>query len=266
MSERINKTALVTGASFGIGYEFAQQLAKQGYDLIVVSRTKAKLTELKKDLEKKHSIKVTVMATDLSKTDSAEILYQKCKKSKIAVDLLINNAGVGMMGNSIDLDNQNIEDMINLNIVTLTKLSNLFGKDMADRQNGDILNIGSLVGTFAIPYFSMYAATKSYVLNYSVGLRHELKSKGVNVSCLLPGYVRTSFDDNAQITSTSYKKISSLMGMAPDKVAKKGLKTVKRKKASLIAGGSNKMMPLITTIIPKNALSALIGFFLKKII
>ncbi len=266
MTDKTNKTALITGASYGIGFEFAKQLAQQNYNLVIVSRSKDRLNEIKKTFEKEYSIKVTVMAEDLSKLKSADNLFQNCQKNNIIVDLLINNAGVGIMGESIDQDTRSVENMLNLNITTLTKLCNFFGKTMAERKNGNILNISSLVGTFPIPYFSMYAATKSYVLNYSLGLRNELKSKGVNVSCLLPGYVKTSFDDNAQITSENYKKLSKAMGITPDKVAKIGLKAVKRKKALTIAGLSNKMMPLVTSIIPDKHISAFMGIVLRRIL
>ncbi len=245
------KKALITGASYGIGREFALILAKMGYDLILVSRSKDKLTELANEL----NVNVEIIPLDLSNPQSAEELFKKVDN----IDILINNAGVGLFRETIESNTNDIENLINLNITTLTKLSILFGKKMAEKGYGHILNVASMVSLFPFPYFVTYSASKSYVLAFSLGLRNELKEKGVNVTCLLPGFTKTNFDNNARV-SKNYKKFSKSMGMTPDKVAKIGIKAMFNKKAKVIAGFQNKVFAFIIKILPKS----LIGFIAKS--
>ncbi len=249
-------TALITGASYGIGYEFARILAETGYNLILVSRSEEKLTKVKDELEK-NEIEITIIPLDLSRSDSAEILYNRCKKNNLNVDILINNAGVGLYGKVVENSPGEIENLINLNILTLTKLCNLFGKDMAERGNGSILNVASMVALMPLPYFAIYSATKSYVLSLSISLRSELRNKGINVSCLLPGYVKTQFDVNAKITSERYKKFSQTIGMEAGKVARIGIKALKKKKAVVIPGIINKILSVFVKIFPKTLIASL---------
>ncbi len=249
-------TALITGASYGIGYEFARILAETGYNLILVSRSEEKLIKVKDELEK-NEIEITIIPLDLSRSDSAEILYNRCKKNNLNVDILINNAGVGLYGKVVENSPGEIENLINLNILTLTKLCNLFGKDMAERGNGSILNVASMVALMPLPYFAIYSATKSYVLSLSISLRSELRNKGINVSCLLPGYVKTQFDVNAKITSERYKKFSQTIGMEASKVARIGIKALRKKKAVVIPGIINKILSVFVKIFPKTLIASL---------
>ena len=200
-----NKWALVTGASGGVGKEIATILAEKRWNLVLVARSQDKLAELKKDLNEKIGIDVKVFPCDLSKSDAAHDIFNFCESEHIKIDLLINNAGAGLYGPSIELGDKAL-DMLRLNILALTQMCTVFGKDMAERKSGSILNIGSIAGNQPTPLFASYAASKSYVLNYSLALRHELSAYGVNVTCVQPGYIRTQFDNNCGIVSEKYKR------------------------------------------------------------
>ena len=147
--------------------------------------------------------------------------------------------------------------MLSLNILSLTSLCGLFGGDMESRGSGRILNVGSLAGEFALPYFASYAASKSYVLGYSLALRAELRASGVSVSCLLPGYVRTGFDENAGIASPAYRAFSVRSGMDAARVARIGLRALGKNRPYAIAGSRNKIASCLAKLVPRSALPAM---------
>lgn len=265
--EKQSKTALVTGASGGIGREFARQLAARGYDIVLTSRNKEKLTKLKAEIEQEYGVKCYVMVYDLSKQDSAEKLYYDCKNSYLSeLDVLVNNAGAGVCVESIYDTPREANAMLTLNMLSLTDLCILFGKQMADRGIGYILNVSSLNARTVIPYFASYAASKSYVLSYSVALKNELKEKGVVVTCLLPGFVRTNFDENAKIVSSKYKSMAFKSGMQPEKVAAIGLKALFRKKTLVTAGLQNKISGFFSGILPKTLAAKILRNYLAKMV
>jgi short-subunit dehydrogenase len=263
-NQNIVKTALITGASSGIGTEFARLLAAQGYNLILVSRNKDKLLKIKSDLEKSHKINISVIPFDLSQQDAADQLYQKCKKNRLHVDMLINNAGLGMFGQSTSIPTNLVAELINLNAVSLTNLCNVFAKEMVKKGQGEILNVGSLIGRQPAPYFSIYAASKSYVFNYSLALYTELKKQGITVTCLLPGFVRTNFDANAQIGSKKYREFSSKNSMTPERVAKIGLKGLFKKKPFIIAGFKNKFFYFLLGLVSPTVVARIINTFMTR--
>lgn len=262
--QNIVRTALVTGASSGIGTEFARLLAAQGHNLILVSRNKDKLLKIKSDLEKNHKINISVIPSDLSQQDAADRLFQECKKNRIHVDMLINNAGLGMFGKSISIPTNEVAELININAVSLTNLCNVFAKEMVKRGQGKILNVGSLIGRQPAPYFSIYAASKSYVFNYSLALHTELKKQGITVTCLLPGFVKTNFDANAKIGSKQYREFSSKNSMTPDRVAKIGLKGLFKKKSFIIPGFQNRFFYLLLGLVPPTVVARIINGFMTK--
>lgn len=257
--------ALITGASGGIGIEFAKQLAASGYDIILVSRNREKLEKVKNDLESRHEVKAFVLPCDLSEPGSACRLFENYKKTKLPkIDVLINNAGSGLAGKSLNQSIEEVEGLLILNIVSLTDICILFGKDMSENGGGRILNIGSLAARNAVPYFSAYSASKAYVLGYSIALARELKQTGVSVTCLLPGFVRTNFDANAKITSEKYKKMTSRAGMMPDKVAKIGLRALFKNKMVCTAGLANKLTGFFSQFIPRTISSGIMKMYLDN--
>lgn len=249
-----NTFCLITGASAGVGKEIALLLAQENRNLVLVARSKNILLKLQSELQEKYSIKVEIFTQDLSIKGSAQKVYDFCKEKELDIDFLINNAGVGSFGESVELGNS-VLPMLHLNITSLTELSAYFGKDMKEKRRGNILNIGSIAGNQPTSFFASYAASKTYVLYYSLALRHELKAYKVNVSCAQPGYIRTGFDDSCNIKSEKYKKFSYKNGMSAYSVAKKALKLAKKKKAFSGLGFTNKIVAFVSSLIPRNFLT-----------
>ncbi len=249
------KTALVTGASQGVGREISLILAGKGWDVIVVARSVDKLAALKKDiLQDFPDRKVYECPCDLASSDGPEKIMDFCTQNSLTVDLLINNAGCGLFGESVELGDSVIP-MLNLNVTALTRMCALFGKAMKERGLGSILNIGSIAGNQPSSYFASYAATKSYVFNYSLALRHELGQYGVNVTLVQPGYIRTAFDNQCGITSEKYKKFSYNNGMTARAVAKCAVKSVLAKRSYVRAGIRNKLIAFFCGMLPRNFLA-----------
>lgn len=193
-------TALITGASGGLGEEFAKILAEKKWDLILVARSKDKLDALKTDLEKNQGISVHVIDLDLSVADAAAKLMNSIKNQNI--DLLINNAGFGDYGLFQDSDPLCIRQMIDLNIGTLTDLTRAIVPGMIARKAGRILNVASTAAFQPGPLMAVYYATKAYVLNFSLALNNELQGTGVTVTCLCPGPTQTGFATHANMGSS----------------------------------------------------------------
>ncbi len=259
---------LITGATSGIGYELARLFSGHGFTLILVSRNKEKLERVKSELEN-DSGPIHCIAADLSKADAAESVYAQVKALGIEVDVLVNNAGKGLSGENTSLEPSQINELVCLNVNSPTNLCILFSKRMVERKKGFILNVGSFIAYFSLPFFSPYAASKAYLLNYSRSLRTELFPRGVSVTCLLPGFTRTNFDANADIRSDTYKNFSKTIAMNPIAVAKAGIRALFGKKAVCIPGMSNKISFLFSRLVPKGLLSfaaykLLSGMFIGK--
>lgn len=190
-------TALITGASSGIGKEFAQIFAKHGYDLVLTARSKDKLKKLADDLTLNYDVSVTVIPADLSDETEAKRLYDEIKKRGIEIDQLVNNAGAGHAGDVADTDPETMLKLIHLNISSVTLLCHYFAKDMKDRGQGKILNVSSLGAFIPDPHFNVYGPTKAYELFLSEAMSGELKGTGVTVSCLCPGPTKTNWAKNA---------------------------------------------------------------------
>jgi short-subunit dehydrogenase len=259
------KWALITGASAGTGREMARLLAAQGWNIIAAARSREKLEALCAELTGTYRVEAQSAAVDLSRPGAAVDLYKICGGKKdaagnaIRVSLLVNNAGAGLYGESADLDAPSLIAMLHLNIIALTELCALFGAEMRVRSAGSILNIGSLTANQPSPYFASYGASKSYVKNYSLALREELKPWGVNVTCVQPGYIRTAFDDNCRIASEKYKRFSYKNGMPPERVARIALRAEQRRRACVNAGWTNSLMALAAKLIPANLIAPLLA-------
>jgi uncharacterized protein len=199
----MSKTALITGASSGIGKELARIHAENGGNLIIVARRKENLIELKNELEKKHNIQVTTLIKDLSIVGSAKEIYEEVKALNIQVDYLINNAGFGLRGKFHELDWGRQQQMINLNMVSLTELMYLFLPEMIGRNEGKILNVSSTAAFFPGPLQAIYYATKSYVNFLSNAVAEELHNTNISVSTLMPGATETEFAKTADMDKSS---------------------------------------------------------------
>ena len=194
-------TALVTGASSGLGREFARVHAKRDRDLVVTARRVDELDALKRELETSHKCRVTVVAADLASPDGVDALWRGCEG--IDVDILINNAGFGGHGLFLEQSLERSRAMIELNVVTLTALAHRFAEPMVARGSGRILNVGSTAGYLPGPLQAVYYATKAYVNSFSQALAEELDGSGVTVTLLAPGPVKTGFTEAADLDGLS---------------------------------------------------------------
>lgn len=211
-------TALITGASSGIGEALARHHAARGGDLVLVARRQEALERLKAELEGAHGIKVHVFARDIGSAAAAQALYEEVTAAGLEIGILINNAGFGGRGDHIERDLASEQAMVDLNVMSLMTLTRLFAHDMVQREKGYILNVGSTAGFMPGPSQAVYFATKAFVNSYSQALNEELRKKGVKVTVLAPGYVETEFAKVADLEGTQLTK----SGATAESVAKIG--------------------------------------------
>ncbi|MTH96891.1 SDR family oxidoreductase [Roseibium sp. RKSG952] len=214
----MTKTALITGASSGIGKEFARYHASKKGDLVLVARRADALQSLKDELQDKHGVAVQVYARDIGASEAAQELYDEVTAAGLDIDILINNAGFGGRGHHINRPLASEQAMVDLNVLSLMTLTHLFAADMAKRGRGRILNVGSTAGFMPGPKQAVYFATKAFVNSYSQALSEELRASGVTVTVLTPGYVETEFAQVADLTGTALSK----SGARPETVARIG--------------------------------------------
>ncbi|PJZ68511.1 short-chain dehydrogenase [Leptospira perolatii] len=246
----MKKTALVTGASTGIGYEIAKLAAADGYDLILVARNLKKLNQVKKELESKGA-SVEVLAADLGDPKSPKKIFDFSKKKKAIVDLLVNNAGFGSNGKFSKLDLKEEMEMIQVNVSALVELTHLFLKDMVDRRSGKILNVASTAAFQPGPMMTNYYATKAYVLSFSEGLAEEVRKEGVTVCCLCPGPTQTEFFERAGVSKSPLLNSALVPKMTPAEVAKIGYEGVKSGRVVVISGIANRILAQSIRITPR---------------
>jgi short-subunit dehydrogenase len=199
-------TALITGASSGIGLELAKILASKGVNLVLVARNKSKLDELKVKLEHQHKVSVYTIEKDLSKPNSAQEVYAETCKQSIQIDYLINNAGFGDFGMFYETNWDKESQMINLNITTLTQFTKLYLKEMVSRESGKIMNIASTAAFQPGPMMAVYFATKAFVLSFSEAIGNEVNNKGITVTALCPGMTKTGFEKAAAMQKSGLVK------------------------------------------------------------
>jgi short-subunit dehydrogenase len=239
--------ALVTGASSGIGMWFARVLAEAGVHLVLVARRKEALETLAQDLHEQHGVNVVALAHDLSKPDAARTLVEDLDAHALEVDILINNAGVGLSGAFLENKPERESSMLRLNVNSVVELTRRLAPMMVARQRGAILFVASVVSFLPVPYFATYSATKVYIRHFAAALAEEMKDSGVTVTCLSPGATRTEFFDVAgQKTSKGMEKIL----MSPEAVARTGLVALDRGCRSVVAGFMNKLSVMLLKWFP----------------
>ena len=249
-----NKTALVTGATSGIGLELAKLFAKDGYDLVIVSRDADDLKNIAKDLKKDASITITTIAKDLFEPSAAEELYNEVQAKGIQVDILVNDAGQGVYGKFAETDLQEELDIIQLNISSLVVLTKLFLKDMVSRGDGKILQLASMVSKISSPLMAVYAGTKAFVYNFSQSLVNELEGTGVTITALQPGATDTDFFNKAGADNIKAVKDGDLAD--PADVAKDGYEALMKGESKVVSGMKNKMQAAMANVMPDQALAA----------
>ena len=260
MSNNEVKTALITGASSGIGREFARLFAKDGYDLIIIARREERLRELADSLKEKHGTKSMIIPKDLSHVYAPKEIFDSIKIAGTNVDVLINNAGFDIYGNFYETDYEKELDMMNVNCVALTYLTKLFLPDMIERGSGKILNMGSIASIVAAPLNALYCATKAYVLSMSLAIGEELKNTGVSVTCLCPGATKTEFHKVADMEDI---KIMEGNVMSAEKVAKIGYKGLMKGKRVVIPGFVNKLQAFITRFVSRKKITQIAKSYME---
>ncbi len=248
-------SVLITGASNGIGKEFAEIFAANSYNIVLVARSADKLHKIAENLKSKYKVQVIVLVQDLSVPNSALKIYKELKNREIVVDILINNAGFGDFGQFIDGNLQTTTEMINLNVTTLTEMTSLFLQDMKQQNSGKILNVASTAAFQPVPDLAVYAATKAYVLHFTEALHYELRNTNIAVSVLAPGPTVTGFAKRANAENVSFLN----KGMTSKRVAQIGYNGLMKNKMTVVVGFKNKLMSLSHTIPSRSLLVKVVG-------
>ena len=245
------KVALITGASAGLGVEFARQLSKRGYRLVLAARRQDRLEAIAAEVGD-----ARVVVIDLSEPGAAARLVADCDSAGEEIDLLVNNAGFGLRGPFVRLDADRQREMIDLNVAALTDLCRLVAPRLAERKSGAILNVASTAAFQAGPKMAVYFASKAYVLSFTEALHEELKPHGVKVSALCPGPTRTEFGEVAGFGDDSrFDRIA----MSADDVVRQGLDGLDKNKAVVITGALNKAGAWGTRFLPRSTIRRIAG-------
>jgi short-subunit dehydrogenase len=241
--------ALITGASGGIGLSMARELAKRKIDVLLVARSEDKLGAAKKDLQEKYNINVEFLSTDLSKPGSAVVVTDWITKNSFPVSILINNAGYGIWGAVETTPWAQLNNMMQLNMITLAELCYGMLPELRKHNHSYILNVASTAAYQAVPTLATYAASKSFVILFTRGLRKELKNSRISVTCLSPGATSTGFIDRAGMAVL--KERAEKFSMSADQVAKIAINGMFNKKTEVITGWMNWLSVQFTYFLPK---------------
>jgi short-subunit dehydrogenase len=243
----MEKYALITGATSGIGYELAKLFAKDQYNLVIVARNEKELNNCSNEMKQQYGVNVITIAKDLFKRESPFEVYDEVKARGLQIDVLVNDAGQGQYGEFKDTDINRELDIIQLNIGAYITLTKCFLREMVDRKEGKILNVASIAGKMPGPYQSVYHGTKAFVQSWSEALRSELKDSGVTVTSLLPGATETDFFNKAQMQDS---KIMQEDMSDPADVAKDGYDALMAGKDMIVSGMKNKMQVGMANVMP----------------
>ncbi len=244
-------TALITGASAGIGRELARQLARRAERLVLVARRRERLDELRDELNARNpDLKLNVIVADLREREAVAELVGYVSAEQIAVDLLINNAGVGDHGEFATIDPQRLDAMLELNIAALTTLTRALLPPMITRKRGAILNVSSSAGFLPLPRMAVYAATKAYVTSFSEALRAEVHRQGIHVTALCPGPVQTEFNDLARRPNERGERAPEFTYVSAEEVVRLALDGIERNRPIVIPGFAMKAAMFTVRLTP----------------
>ena len=250
---------LITGASSGIGAAFARKLAARGRNVLLVARSEDKLIALCNELGRLTSIRAQYLALDLTKQDDRLQLFEETKKRELEIDMLINNAGFGSMGDFVKLDLERETEMIELNITALVELTQRFLGPMRERQRGTIINVASTAGFQPVPYMATYAATKAFVLSFSEALWDENRMHGIHVMALCPGVTETNFFEAAGIDRPPMRTVQT-----PEEVVETALRALHRQKSLVISGWANWFVVAAERFVPRSMVTKVAGNALRS--
>lgn len=259
--------AIVTGGSKGIGKEMALELAKKGYDILLIARNESELNITKEELKSKFNINVSCLALDMSQPNAPKQIFDWVSNQNISVSVLVNNAGYGLWGYFDQISIENQQSMMLLNINALVETTYLFLPILKTNPKAYILNVASTASYQAVPGLSVYAATKAFVLSFSRALRYELKNTSVSVTCLCPGATTTNFTNRAGMSkSVDLQATADKFSMPADVVAKFGINALFANKNEVIPGFVNKIQVFATYFLPKIIIETIAAnLYLKNI-
>jgi len=252
-------TTLITGASSGIGAAFARKLAARGRNVFLVARSEDKLIALCNELGRLTSIRAQYLALDLRHPDAGAQLLEETQKRELEIEMLINNAGFGSMGDFVKLDPNHELEMLQLNIRALVDLTHRFLGPMRERKRGTIINVASTAAFQAVPYMATYAATKAFVLSFSEALWEENRSHGVHVMALCPGVTETNFFEAAGIDRPPMRTIQT-----PEEVVETALRALPREKPTVISGWTNFLTVEAERFFPRSFVTKVAGKALRS--
>lgn len=248
------QTALITGASFGIGLALARIFARENYNLVLVARSGDKLRQLASELEKANSVHSLILAVDLTEPGAPAYVLDQTTRANIVVDILVNNAGFGQYGLFVENDLEECLRQIQLNVIALTHLTRLYLPGMVERKNGRILNVASTAAFQPGPLMAVYFATKAYVLHFSEALANELAGTGVTVTCLCPGATATEFHKRAKATGMNLLRMGSMDART---VAEDGYRALMEGKSVVISGFKNWLVAQSVRVSPRRLVTAI---------
>jgi len=257
-SERNTGVALVTGASGGIGEGFARRLARDGHGLVLVARRKDRLDRLAAQLVAERGIAVDVIQADLARDGGVDLVEARLRKGD--VELLVNNAGFGTFGEFADLPLDHEVEELDLNVRALVRLTHAALGPMIERRRGAIINVASMAGFQPLPYQAVYAASKAFVLHFSEAVHEEARQRGVTVTCLCPGPVRTEFQ---QVAGVDPDRVPAAAWMTVDSVVEAALSGVRAGRAIVIPGALNAMMAASTRMAPRFVVRRVAGSMMR---
>lgn len=241
--------AVITGASRGIGAAFARALARQGYDLLLVARDKARLEALSDELRQLGRGDLFIEALDLAEAEAAHRLFVAARQRRPRVDLLVNNAGFGMFGGFVDQPLPRIKEMLRVHVNTVVESIRLFLPAMCERRSGAIITVSSVAGWFAVPYLAEYAATKAFLISFSESLAEEVREAGVRIQVCCPATTETDFHRTA-----GFKPDSPLGGQTADQVVAASLAALKRGAVVVPSGWQARLIRWISRVVPRRML------------
>jgi short-subunit dehydrogenase len=253
-------TALITGASSGIGEAFARRLAADGYDLFLVARSEVKLKSLCSELEEKHSVNADFFAIDLTENGAEGSVFDETQKKSCEIGLLINNAGFGSMGDFAQLPIERELEMIDLNIRSLVGLTHRYLAGMRERKSGTIINVSSAAGFQPIPFMATYAATKSFVTAFSEAIAEENRPFGIQVLALCPGSTKTNFFDASNIDRVSQAKGQQ----TAEQVVETAIAAMNGKRSKIVSGWTNYLVATATNFVPNSLIAKTLAKGLRK--
>lgn len=252
-------TTLITGASSGIGEVFARKLAARGRNVLLVARSEDKLITLCNELGRSNSIRAQYVALDLSEPQSPGRLFAEAETRGLSVDMLINNAGFGSMGEFSELELARELNMIDLNIKALVELTNRFLQPMLERKQGAIINVASTAAFQPVPFMATYAATKAFVLSFSEALWEENRQHGIKVMALCPGVTDTNFFEAARGHKPPVR-----VSQTPEEVVDVALRGLARGKGHIISGLTNYLMTQSERLAPRSLVTRLAGRMMRS--